>query len=311
MLKNKYLQHKETIHNFIWRGLQVGGKQGITFLIFFMSAYFLAPESFGLFSYLMALVALFIIFCDFGISSATSKYVAEYKAKKSSELNKILFSVSLVIISLASLISLFIVLFGKQIFNENYLYIISFLPYFFLVPLSSVADGIYRGLKEFKKLSIITLIIGAISLIASYFLIKNYLLIGAIISQNLLFLLLVISLFFFRKESKFKINKSILKKIGKYALIIGIGEIGFFLYSRVDILILKQFGFLIEIGYYEIANKIFALIILPFAILGQIIAPNITKLTIQKRYDIIKSKYLKHLVLFFIIGIFLAIVLYF
>lgn len=310
MLKQKYNQHKETVHNFIWRALQIGGKQGITFAIFFMSAYFLTPESFGLYSYLMALVGLFIIFCDFGISSATSKYVAEYKAKKSKDLNKILFSVSIAIIGLATIISLFIIFFGGYIFEEHK-FLLYFIPYLFLFPLTSVLDGVYRGLKEFKKLSIITLIFGGVSLIASYFLIKNYLLIGAIISQNLLFLLLAISLFIFRKESKFKINKNILKKIGKYSLIIGLVNIAFFMYSKIDILILKQFGYVIEIGYYEIVNKIFLILFLPAVILGTVIAPNITRHITNKNYSIIKIKLKKYFFFFLFGGVVLSILLYF
>ncbi len=310
MLKFKYLRHKETIHNFIWRALQIGAKQGTTFLIFFMSAYFLSPERFGLFSYLMTLVAFFIIFCDFGLSTATSKYVAEYKANKSESLNKILFSVSIIIISLATLISLFLIFFGGYLFGEHKL-LLYFIPYLFLFPLTSVLDGVYRGSKEFKKLSIITLVVGALSLIASYFLIKNYFLIGAIISQNLLFLLLVISLFSFRKESKFSIDNPILKKIGKYALIIGVINAMFFLYTKADILILKYFGYIIEIGYYEIINKVFMLIIVPSMLLGQVIAPNITKHYTLKKFALVRKKFLKHVFIIFIFSLILVGILYF
>ncbi len=310
LLKNKYLQHKETIQNFGWRALQIGTKQGVTFLIFFMSAYFLSPKSFGMFSYLMALVGLFIIFCDFGISPATSKYVAEYKAKNSKKLNRILFSSSVAVVSLATLVSLFIIIFGKFIFKE-YLLLLYFIPYLFLFPLTSVLDGVYRGLKDFKRLSIITLVVGPIPLIASYFLIKNYLLIGVIISQNLLFLLLLVPLFMLRTESEFKLDKDVLRRIWKYGLVIGLGEIGFFLYSNIDILILKQFGFIVEIGYYQIANKVFALVLLPFVILGQIIAPNITALSSNNKWEIIRKKYIKHLLIFFVVGVILAVLLYF
>lgn len=309
MLKKSYNNHKETIQNFIWRFLQIFGKQGIIFAIFFMSAYFLAPEKFGLFSYLMAVVALFIIFCDFGLSSATSKYIAEYKAKKSRNLNKILFSVSITIISLATLISLFIIFFGKFIFNE-YVLFLYFIPYLFLFPLTSTLEGVYRGLKDFKRLSIITLIIGFITLIASYFLIKLYLLIGAIVSQNLLFLLLAISLFMFRKETEFSINKSVLKKIVKYSLIIGIIEIMFFLYTNVDILILKHFGHIVEIGYYEIVNKIFIVILIPATILGQVLAPNITQDYSLKKFGLVKKKFLRHISYMMILSLFMVIFLY-
>jgi O-antigen/teichoic acid export membrane protein len=310
MLRSKYAVHKETINNVIWRTIQIIGKQGTALLIFFMSAIFLSPFDFGLLNYLIAVLSLLVVFCDFGISSATSKYTTEYKVKASKKLNSILFSVSLVVVIIALVISLIIVFFGRSVFDENYLYILYFLPFLFLVPLSSVADGYYRGLKEFKKLSIITVIVGPISLIVSYFLIKEYLLIGAIISQNLLFLLLTVSLFVLRKDFKLNFNKKVLRTIIGYSVIIGLGEIGYFLYSTIDVLILEQFGYVLEIGYYQIANKIFSVIIIPFAIMGQVIAPNITKLVSKKRYDLVRKKYVKHLYFFLAVGVLLSIVLY-
>ena len=151
---------------------------------------------------------------------------------------------------------------------------------------------------------------GFISLIASYFLIKSYFLIGAIISQNLLFLLLTIFLFIFRRETKFQLDKKILKKIGRYALIIGITSIAYYLYSRADILILKYFDYLIEISYYEILNKIFLIVLIPFTILGQVIAPNITRLYSKNNYKILKEKLIKHILFSLIIGTVISLVLF-
>ena len=309
-IKNKYNQHKETIHNFFWRFLQIGAKQGTTFLIFFIAAYYLIPEDLGLFSYIMAVVGLLLIVCDFGFSPSASKYVAELKAKKSKNVNRILFSISIVIIILSTLVSLFVIFIGKYIFEE-YILLLYLLPYLFFLPLSSVADGVYRGLKDFKKLSIISVAVAVFTLPLSFFLIKLYGLIGAIISQNILFGLLTIGLFIFRKDIEFKFDRKITSKIVKYALIIGLANIGFFLYTKVDILILKQFGFVVEIGYYEIINKVFNFIVLPFLIVGQVIAPNITKLVVKNKLLLVRNKYKKHLIIFSLIGILISFVLYF
>ncbi len=311
MIKNLYYKNKETTHNFFWRSLQILSKEGITFLIFFMAARFLIPFDFGILNYLMAVLALLMIFCDFGVSSATSKYVAEYKAKKSEHLNKILFSVSIIIIGLATLISLFVIFLGKGIFKENYLYIIYFLPYLFLVPLTSVADGVYRGLKEFKKLALISSIAGIISLGISYFLIKNFLLIGVIFSQNILYLLLVIFLFVFQKNFEFKIDKFVLKKILRYSLILGFATISYYLLNKVDILILKYFDYVVEIGYYEILNKLFQVFIIPFIIMGQILAPNITEKYINKDFIDIKKRFQRHLFFSLSLALIISILLYF
>ncbi|MDZ7799154.1 MAG: oligosaccharide flippase family protein [Patescibacteria group bacterium] len=309
-LKNKYLQHRETIHNFKWRAIQVGAKQGTTFLIFFIAAYFLMPEQLGLFSYLMAVIGLFMIICDFGFSPSTSKYVAELKTKNSKKLNSVLFSISTIIILMATLVSLSIVFFGKYIFEE-YTLLLLLIPYLYFMPLSSVADGVYRGLKDFKKLSFISIVVAIISLPTAFILIKSYGLIGAIISQNLLFGLLTIGLFVFRKDMEFNFDKDVTKKVVRYAVIIGLANIAFFLYTRVDILILKQFGFIAEIGYYEIVNKVFKLLFIPAVILGQVLAPNTTRYITLNDYKTVKNKIIKILPMFIVGGIILSLILYF
>ena len=254
-LLNKFFNNNNnTIHNFIWRFIQIGAKQGTTFLIFFIAAYFLVPEELGLFSYLMAVIGLLMIACDFGFSPATSKYVAEEKTKGSKSLNNILFSISIVVIGIATVISLFIIFFGKYIFEE-YSLLLYFVPYLFFTPLSSVADGVYRGLKDFRKLSIISIVVALFVLPISLFMIEIHGLIGAIISQNMVFILLTIGLFLFRRDIKFSFDKVITKKILKYSLVIGITSLMFFLYTKVDILILKYYGFVAEIAYYEIIFK--------------------------------------------------------
>jgi len=308
-LARKYNQHEKLIKNVFWRALQTGAKQGTSFLMFFISAYYLSPQELGIFSYMMATIGLLLIVCDFGFSQAVTKYITELKVKKSENLDKVLFSVSAVIIGLASLVSIFVILFGKNIFKE-YDLILYLLPYLYFAPLSSVADGVYRGLQKFKKLSIINLIIAAVSLLASYLLIKNYKLTGAIISQNLLVGLLTIALLFSSEIIKFKFDKDITLKILRYAFTIGFINILYFLYTRADILILKSYNYTAEIGYYEVVNRVFKLIYLPFTIIGQVIAPNITQIYTQKNYVKVKNKLIKYVTIFVSFGIVMAPALY-
>ncbi|MDZ7859201.1 MAG: oligosaccharide flippase family protein [Candidatus Krumholzibacteriota bacterium] len=310
MLVKKYNKHRETIHNFIWRSLQIGAKQGSTFLIFFISARYLDPENLGLFTYLIAISSLLIIVCDFGFTPSTSKFVAQHKAKGSKSLNRILFSITVVITGIATFVSLFIIFAGKYIFEE-YSLLLYFIPYFFFLPLSSVADGAYRGLKDFKKLSIISLSAAGLALPVSFFLIRNYGLVGSIVSQNLLFFILTAGLFIFRDDIEFKIDKEVTKNIVGYALVIGLANVAFFLYTKVDILILKQFGFVAEIGYYEIINKVFTLILISSLILGQVVAPNITVIFSRNKIGKLLNKFKKYLIFSLLAGFFIAFLVYF
>ncbi|MEA3489048.1 MAG: oligosaccharide flippase family protein [Candidatus Omnitrophota bacterium] len=294
ILWNLYIKHKETTHNFFWRNVQILSKGGVFFLIFIISAKFLSPERFGILNYLLAVLALFIIFCDFGLSTATSKYVAEFKTLDPEKVNKTLFSVSAPVICISSVIALLVILFGKHVFRENHTYLLMFLPYLFLVPLTSTLDGFHRGLKKFRRLGVIHLVIGILTFFISFFLIKNYLLPGAILSLNILYFLLTSCLYFSAKGTEFILDRDILKKIGKYALLIGLANISYFMYTRIDILIMKQFNYTVEIGYYGLIDKLFGMIFIPAVILGQVLAPNIARYAALRDFSSIKIKFTKY-----------------
>jgi len=311
MIISQYFKHKETIHSFIWRSLQIFGKQGITFLIFILCAKLLTPYDFGIYNYILTITFILAIFSDFGISTATSKYVAEYNVIDKEKLKSVLFNSGIIIIFLTTAISLAVLFFGKVYFGEEYNYVLYLLPLVFFIPISSLYDGIYRGLKKFKFIAIVSIIVGLISLSFIYILINQYGLIGALISQNLFYFLLVIALAFGYRDFNFKINKDIIKKIGKYSLVIGIGSIGWIIYSRIDILFLGHYGFIEEIGYYEILNKILMIFLTPFLIISQVISPNITQHFIKRKYEAIKIKFKKYLLLSFILSILIVFFIFF
>lgn len=278
MIKQKYYQHKETINNFIWRALQILGQNGITFLIFILCAKFLSPYNFGIYNYALAIIFFLIIFGDFGISTATSKYVAEYNVTNKDKLKSVLFNSEIIIFGLSILITILTLIFGSSYLKDKYLYVLWLLPIVFLAPMTSLYDGIYRGLKKFKQLALISIITTIILLPFVYFLIEQWGLIGALIVQNLFYLILLFVLALGYREFHFKFNKEVIKEVGKYSIIVGIANLGYFIFTGINVLILGHFGFITEIGYYQIINKIFMILIIPFTILSQIIAPNITKL---------------------------------
>jgi len=306
-----YNRHKETVHNFSWRSFQLFGKYGVTAIIFFAAAKFLSPEDFGLLNYLRTVFFLLMIFCDFGLSHAVSKFVTEYKVSKPEKLNSIAFTIAAFSVGIGALISVIVIALGDKFFKENYRYILYFLPYLFLIPLTDILDGMYRGLKEFKKLAVISTIVGLVSIGISLFLINRYLLLGAIWSLNITSLLLFLSLCGFQKNFSFEFDKSVLAEVLKYSVVIGFGAIAGFLYTRVSILILKQYGFLVEVGYFSLIDGIFQLLFLPFGMLGQVIAPNTTAYITVKNIAEIKDKLKKYAVCSAIIGVALGMSLYF
>src|SRR3989338_8028547 len=113
MIKRLYNNHKETVQNFIWRAIQIFGKQGITFLIFILSAKLLIPYEFGVYNYALAIIFFLIMFGDFGISTATAKYVAEYNITNKEKLKSVLFNSGIMILGLTILITILALIFGE------------------------------------------------------------------------------------------------------------------------------------------------------------------------------------------------------
>jgi len=311
MIGGQYNKHKETIHNFCWRSLQMFGRYGVIAIIFFAAAKFLTPEDFGLFNYLRTVFFLLMIFCDFGLSYAVSKFVTEYKVCRPEKLNSIAFTIAIFSFGIAAIISVVVTIFGKMVFRGNYLYILYMLPYLFLMPLTDILDGMYRGLKDFKKPALISSIVGLVSIGISLFLISRYRLVGAIWSLNIMYLLLLLFYCGFQRNFKFEFDKSVLVEVLKYALVLGVGVMGGFLYSRASILILKHFGYVVEIGYYGLIDTIFQILFLPFGILGQVIAPNTTAYIVVKNVTEIKNKMEKYITLCAITGVAMSVLLYF
>ena len=310
-IKKTYHAHKETIHNFIWRSLQTFGKQGITFLIFIICAKLLTPYDFGIYNYVLAIIFFLILFGDFGISTATSKYVAEYNVTDKNKLKSVLFNSGIIILGLTIIITILTLLIGPSYLKEKYVYILWLLPLIFLAPMTSLYDGIYRGLKRFKQLAIISLIVGVFSLSFVYILIKTYGLVGALIAQNLFYLILFVALALGYKEFHFKWNKEVMKEIAGYSLVYGLAIVGNYLFIRFGILILGHYNYIEQIATYELLNKMFMILVLPFTMLGQVIAPDFSILSAKKQYKTIYLQLRKFTIVFVIIGIILGSLLYF
>ena len=309
MIKTIFNDHRETIVNVFWRGLQLVVKDGVSFVIFILAAKLLHPYEFGVYNYVLAVIFFLILFGDFGISVAASKYVAEYQATDPEKLKYVLFNSGLVILALTILVTAGTLLLGPHFLQDKYLYLLYILPLIFLAPMTSLYDGIYRGLKRFKQLALLSTGVSVFSLGFIYFLIRQYGLTGAILSQNLYYLFLFLTLAFCYRDFIFKLNREILKSVGFYALMIGIIHVSAFLYTRVDILVLGSFDLIVEIGYYEIVNKVLMLMSLPFLVYAQVQAPNIVASYCREGSPVILRKLTSYIKYATAISLLLAVLL--
>jgi O-antigen/teichoic acid export membrane protein len=291
--------NKSLLKNFSWRTSQLFVKGLLSLFTLFITASFLTSEQFGIIIYLNSILTLLLIFCDFGISASVSKYTAEYIALESGNERK-LFGSSSILISFFSLIaSLFVLFFSKHLFPKYHPLTLILLPCLFLSPISSLLDGIYRGHEKFKKLFFSNVYSSIAAIVTTTILVIKFKVEGALIALAVTHLLFIFSMIFTNKVVINEISIGVMKDIGKYAFYVGFASISYFMYTQVDILVMEKFGYINEIGYYGIIDRVFYFFLLPSVILGQVLAPEISRLSVFKNYRHIKTKF--HLS--FIIGL--------
>ena len=299
----KYQNNKELSYSFGWRLTQILMKQGSSALMFFIATYFLTKGEMGIYNYMSSVLFLMIVFADFGISTATSKYIAQYNTISKEKVNKVLFNSGLVIFFVSMLVILLVAIFAQRIFPKYYIYLYYALPFIFIYPLSSLLDGIYRGLRRFKILAIVSICTGILGVLFSYILVTTYGLIGAVVTQVVFFSLYTVILLVLHKGYEFKYDFKVIKEIVSYSVYFGIATLGYFLFSRVNILILGSYNLLEEIAVYELLNKIFIIFLIPFTVLGQVLAPNVVEMFSLKKYENVRKLFRKSLVYLLTIGI--------
>ncbi len=303
-------RYRQTATDYFWRALQVFGKEGITFYIFAISAKSLNPTDFGTYNYILAAIFFLMMFGDFGISTATSKYIAEFDVTDREKTREVLFNSMFVICGLSAVVIIFTLIFGHRIFGASIKYLYFVLPLVFLAPATSLYDGIYRGLGMFKKLTIISLAVGLPIVILATFMIWKFGLIGALISQDAYYFLLLAVLGALYRDWNFKYSIEVIKEISKYSIIIGITALGYFFFTRINVLILGHYNYIEQIGYYELINKIFAILLIPFTILSQVIAPKITRLIASGGKSQVQYLFKRHLVFAGIAALPIALIVY-
>lgn len=284
-LINIAFRNKKIGQDYTWRVLQVAGKQGIVLLIFIISAKLLSPADFGMYSYIMAYVALLIIFSDFGVSTSLSRYTAEYRTINHPQFRSLIFN-SLVLISIiATLISIIFFIYSSYNAKVDLTYYFYILPIIFLAPFNAALDGVYRGLQIFKLSSFISIISGLTAVPIAYCLINIYGIYGALLSQGILYALAFFPMLYFQRHNLLlEVQRETIIKILFYSFHVGLATACYFLFSRIDILILGQYGYFNEIATYEVLNKFLAVGLLPVQILAQVVAPRFSSLNAMGNY---------------------------
>lgn len=310
LILSLYSAHYKTLVSFKWRFLQIFSKQLSSIIIFFLCASYLSVSDFGLYSYIVASIFFLTMFCDFGISTATTKFATEYQLKDSDKFKSLISSSLFLILTLALIIISSVYLFGQKYFLDHYNYLLLVMPIIITVPIVSIFDGIYRSNKLYKKLALVSFSVSVASIVFSLIFVKNFGLKGGLLSQNFFAIVSLIILLIDYGKFSISVNLQVLKEVASYSFYIGASVVGYYLFSRIDILVLGHFGYFDEIAVFEILNKLYLIALLPLQIFSQVLFTNFAEFSAKHQYKKIYNKLKKYFFVSLLSSILFAMLAY-
>ena len=296
---------RETGKDFLWRALQTAARQGVLFAFALYAAARLGPEDFGAYSYVLAVTMLLVVVAEFGVSAAVSKRVAEAEATAQGAVRAIVGDALVMTLATSTAALAVLVVVVEGVLGNRYLYAAS--PLLYLVPAASVYDGVFRGSRRFARLSLLATGAGLTGLALGLALIEAWGLVGALAAQVGLYGLLLGTLAIGYGAIQVRPTWASVRELGGYSVYIGVANVGHFLYTRVDSVVLGAFGYLVAVGHYELIYNVFLLLLVPFGILGQVIAPQVSGHYARRAYGRVYRGFVVLLVSLLGVGALLAL----
>ncbi len=260
----------DIIRNSFWRNLHIFSKMLFLFAVFYVASFYLEPVEFGELNYLSTLLVLIAFFADFGLSTAVSKFALEYSDRQ--ETTGDLFATSILANTLIALGVAFAAFFYFVNRGQAMSVALFIGLYVIFYSISGILDGYYRAKAKFRPTSLIFIAMFFIFIPLSIVVIPVYRIKGVFIVYDLYYAISSFVLLFAFGWEKGKLSATIAKTVAKYSLIVGLTSVFYYLFTRIDVLFLKHFGYILEIGYFEIVNKFYSLILVVFTSIGFVIA---------------------------------------
>jgi O-antigen/teichoic acid export membrane protein len=259
---------KQTIiKNTFWLTLAEIFTRGVNILILIWLARHFGLTIYGQWTFALSFVAIFSVLADFGFSTLTIREIARDKLKSAQYIDNILamkFVFGLITIALVALIIQFL---EK---DPNIIKLVCFLSFYVVLNTFSIFfQSIFRANEKMQYVTVCRAIQGLSLLILSAFfitakasiLIISYAYIGAALIGVLFSLIFV-----WRYFSKFfiEINLNVCKEIFKNTLPFFLSGIFFVIYIRAGSVMLGIFSDMEQVGYFNAAYNIYAVMfILP------------------------------------------------
>lgn len=289
------------------------------------------PEIYGLFSLSLIILTLLVAISSLGLSEGLVRYISLYLGEK--QKNKIIYSVkiSILISFISSVITGIFLFFLSDFISINFFHDFRLSIFLkissFIIPLYTLSNVFLSIIRAFEKISWYSFIINILQNIIKLIVLIFFIFLGfkadtLMISFLLgIFVMLIvaylvcrhyISLVFERYILNGKEKKGILQAIFNYSIPLMFSSVTFIIYSGIDSFVLAFFRGTYDVGIYNAAIPLVALMGLIPDLFIQLFYPLVTKEFAKKNFELIKelSKQISKWIFMLVLPIFLIIFIF-
>lgn len=288
--------------NFAWSTILTAAGYVFPLITFPYVSRVLGVENMGSTNFATSVIAYFSVFAMMGVAYLGVREVAKAKDDKA-ELSHVFGSMFFLNLfsTLAAIIVLVLLIQILPSFKSH-----SSLLYIGVAQLlcgSLLIEWLYKGLEEFRFVTIRSIAIRCIYVIAVFVFVKrqsDYILYFAL-TTIITVLNSLINIFYSRKYVKFKLDFSYLKKYTKPYVVFGIYMILTSMYGSFNIIYLGASCGDVEVGYYSTAIKLYTVIMSVFTSFTTVMMPRMSSLIAdgkEKEFESMTGKSIDFLLLF-------------
>lgn len=279
-----------TKKNFIYNALLGLTNVFVPIVTFPYASRILGPEGIGITSFAISLSTTFIVLGSLGIPIYGIREIAKSKSDKIklsktfSELLSIHLLWSLLVIIIFSLW----LYFTKTYENEM---AIKYLSFAHILSSVGLINWFYQGIQKYKFISLINFISKILTISLLFVLIKKpedyWLYYLIIVLSNIVSML--ISVVYSVKQVKLSFTGLDLKKHFKPIIILFSTQLAISIYVNLDIIMLKYFSVIEQVGYYSASIKIVKILLVIITSLGVVLIPKMATYFQEKRKKEVKE----------------------
>ncbi len=282
---------RKVVGNTAWRFLQLGVAGSVELATFFVLARWIGPERYGLFTLSLSILALFLLFANFGFGSSITRYIAHYLVTGRDRVGGVVRSGLVLGTGAGLLVGVACIIVAPYVarwYSMSELGVLLRVGalFIFLEAGRGVIEAIFRGFQNFRTAAVVSLVSRPLQMILVLEAVRSGFgvvgaIVGVVLGRLLAYVLLLGGLTSVRNLRAMgpqgrPLLAQTFKEVASYAVPVALYSFVFYLYTDVDLLILGYFTSPEEVGHYHFAKLFFRVPVLVVSTCGLVVSPVVT-----------------------------------